>query len=389
MMVQVTEYADDNVSLRQDLHITKLKLQESQDVNGTMKEELDHLKTMSNPEAHEMYKQLCSQVKDKEQDILNLQENCAYSERSLADSKARLQEKEQMFNLVQKQQKEESEMRLKCQEQLSSVTVENKQLLTKVAALEAQLERSRSLTMLSVDEISQPGKRIPPGGAEVEARPANVQIPCIFEVKEKDKCFRGTKCPFDHNFDPQLRNNAPAIQKLLSDTSKHLNKCAIEMVDGKCSNMPNCSFPHKSQVQPRPPFDKDARVCFRELVDKGSCKWGDGRCRFSHKISDEQRTDVAFREKVRKIKDEKASKCINEYKEKGKCRRGLDCPFSHTISEEDKQNKELRQKVADRKNIALGKDSETEPVGKVTIQDLKEMMLKLAADVHELKHRNP
>ena len=155
-------------------------------------------------------------------------------------------------------------------------------------------------------------------------------------------------------FDPELRNNAPAIEKLLSDTSKQLNKCAIEMVDGKCSNVPSCSFPHKSQVQPRPPFDEDARVCFRELVAKGSCKWGD-RCRFSHKISEEQRNDLAFRERVRKIKDEKASKCINEYKEKGKCHRGLDCPFSHTISEEDKQNKDLRQKVADRKNIALGK----------------------------------
>ena len=122
-----------------------------------------------------------------------------------------------------------------------------------------------------------------------------------------------------------------------------------------------------------------------------SCARGT-KCRFSHKIGDEQRNDPAFIDKIRKEKDLKASKCINEFQEEGSCTRGLECPFSHKVSEEDRTNKELRQKMAEKRNIALGKTD-----GQVSLknlesksdQGLKGLLIKLMADVKELKERYP
>ena len=132
------------------------------------------------------------------------------------------------------------------------------------------------------------------------------------------------------------------------------------------------------------------RVCFRELMEERSCKRKNGKCRFSHKISEEQRNDPSFVEQARRLKDEKASKCINEFVADKKCHRGLKCPFSHKISEDDRRNSELRKRMADMKNIALGKSNEGMSPDKCKIVkdgDLKSILLTLMEDVKELKEK--
>ena len=77
---------------------------------------------------------------------------------------------------------------------------------------------------------------------------------------------------------------------------------------------------------------------------------GEGKCRFSHKISKEQREDENLVLTQRKEKDEKASMCINEFRKKGDCWRKETCPYSHNITDEDRNNniskKNMEEKVA-------------------------------------------
>ena len=159
------------------------------------------------------------------------------------------------------------------------------------------------------------------------------------------------------------------------------------MVDGKCPGLENrvCAYPHRNL----PAAPKGRRVCFRELMEEHSCRRKNGKCRFSHVISDEQRNDHLFVNQMIKEKEEKASKCINEFEAKGRCHKGSKCPFSHAISEEDRKNTELRKRVADTKMIVSGK-SGVEP--KVTSnsmenEDLKSILLALVADVKVLKEK--
>ena len=83
-------------------------------------------------------------------------------------------------------------------------------------------------------------------------------------------------------------------------------------------------------------------------MEKGSCQRGEKRCRFSHKITDEQRNNDVFVENHIKEKDEKASKCLNEFRARNSCRNGNKCPFSHKISDDDRDNNDMRRKMEER-----------------------------------------
>ena len=126
---------------------------------------------------------------------------------------------------------------------------------------------------------------------------------------------------------------------------------------------------------------------------EGSCFRGEGKCKFSHKISPEQRADESFIENVRKIKDEKASKCINEFNQAGSCTKGLFCPFSHNISDNDRQNKLMKKKMADKRSSfhnnktvkntsSSGKEVNTNNSGS------ENQMVQLMSKVIELLERN-
>ena len=135
-------------------------------------------------------------------------------------------------------------------------------------------------------------------------------------------------------------------------------------------------------------------------MQEGSCRRGE-RCIFSHKITREQREDISFVETIQKEKDEKASKCLNEYREKGSCRNGVKCPFSHRISEEDKKNKELQKKMTKTRNTVVGNNGDNESSktngGRMTAKldmqsiELTRQMLAVMTEVQEFlkKQRNP
>ena len=57
-------------------------------------------------------------------------------------------------------------------------------------------------------------------------------------------------------------------------------------------------------------------------ADQGSCQCGDGECQFSHNITDDQRKDEQLVKGYLEEKEEKASKCLNEFREEDSCRKG-------------------------------------------------------------------
>ena len=81
-----------------------------------------------------------------------------------------------------------------------------------------------------------------------------------------------------------------------------------------------------------------------------SCHWK-FQCRFSHQISQEQRRDADFLQSQIKEKDERASKCLNEYKKKGSCFRKDKYSFSHKINEEDRGNEETKRRMLERQAV--------------------------------------
>ena len=97
-----------------------------------------------------------------------------------------------------------------------------------------------------------------------------------------------------------------------------------------------------------------SRICYKELHSKGSCT---GVCNFDHEFDDRLRTDEAFLKRIREEKLSRAGKCVNEYRETGSCRNGVDCTFSHIISDEERENPEFKQKMEDKWNKMRHKKS--------------------------------
>ena len=120
-------------------------------------------------------------------------------------------------------------------------------------------------------------------------------------------------------------------------------------------------------------------------MEKGSCSRGEKNCRFSHKISEEERVDVNFLQAQREVKDERASKCINEFQGKGFCRRKDRCPFSHKITEEDRINDALKKSMEERE-VIIKKKREDIPTEKCqeSIQTPAEFMKRMMALKNEL-----
>ena len=135
-----------------------------------------------------------------------------------------------------------------------------------------------------------------------------------------------------------------AVRELMRETSERLKICAYELSKkGSCPNTESegCSYPHKKPTD----IVVNQRVCFHELLKgKNKCLRGN-RCKFSHKISDVQRNDQVFVAAIRKDKDTRADKCINEFRKQGSCTKKTDCSFSHAITDEDRANENLKKKM--------------------------------------------
>ena len=132
--------------------------------------------------------------------------------------------------------------------------------------------------------------------------------------------------------------------------SARLKLCAYELSKkGSCPSTESerCPYPHEKPTN----VVVNQRVCFHELLKgKNKCFCGN-RCKFSHKISDKQRNDQEFVAAVRKDKDTRANKCINEFRERGSCTKKTGCSFSHAITDEDRANGDMRKKIQQKEII--------------------------------------
>ena len=189
-------------------------------------------------------------------------------------------------------------------------------------------------------------------------------LPCIFELRKVGLCLRQGKCKYDHDFNPELRADNAAFTEVFVETSRRLGKCAFEMTErGSCPGEPTCKVVH---CKPIPPEERSAhkacntRVCFRELTRKGSCHWGEYKCRFSHKISASQREDTEFIQEKIQEKNEKASKCIYEFRFEGACKNKDFCPFSHAITNQDREDNTIKKNIQEKLAIMKNKQQEVQ-----------------------------
>lgn len=59
---------------------------------------------------------------------------------------------------------------------------------------------------------------------------------------------------------------------------------------------------------------------------------------------------IQFVNQALKEKEEKASKCMNQFRKIGSCYRRGKCPFSHKITDEDRQNKDIKKSMNNKNN---------------------------------------
>ena len=62
-----------------------------------------------------------------------------------------------------------------------------------------------------------------------------------------------------------------------------------------------------------------------------------------------------FLDTQRKEKDERASKCIYEFRYEGGCSNQDTCPFSHAINDDDRNNDGMKESVAEKLSIMRNK----------------------------------
>ena len=64
--------------------------------------------------------------------------------------------------------------------------------------------------------------------------------------------------------------------------------------------------------------------------------------------------DTQLMEQIIRAKDEKASKCMNEFKKEKSCRKGPTCRFSHAITDQHRNDASLKQVMAERYHRLTG-----------------------------------
>lgn len=83
------------------------------------------------------------------------------------------------------------------------------------------------------------------------------------------------------------------MERILVETSVRLGKSPFEIMQkGSCPGEPICT--HKIPEAEAVKQGQSRRICYCELIKKRSCKWGAGKCRFSHNISDDEPIDENF-----------------------------------------------------------------------------------------------
>lgn len=307
-----------------------------------------------------LVEQLTDQVKQKEFEITQLKESVEFLESASNQAKNNWKEENKAAKKLQNLLNEEKMRRVQIEEECSSLQVQLGEEKIKMERNKALFNLSKTAAVEKYDDeevasrLGYPQDMNGAGVQEVNLR-GNAQdtsqgtSPCIFEMKGYGACMRKEKCKYDHNLASSLRNDPEAVSRILVETSVRIGKCAFEMTQkGSCPGEPTCNAHHNQSHLISEKKSTPRRICYRELMKQGTCPRGEGKCRFSHKISDEERSSEEFVESQRKEKDDKASKCLNEFRREGFCRRKDQCPFSHKISKDDRNSEVLKKSMAER-----------------------------------------
>ena len=141
---------------------------------------------------------------------------------------------------------------------------------------------------------------------------------------------------------------------VITKHSEKMNFCAVELVSkGECD--PNeCRFNHdiklsiiwKDRNANNGESSQSSKpICFKEFSEKQSCPYGD-ECHFDHKFPDALRQDPKVASRIKEEREKKASKCVNEYHEKGSCKIGEKlCRFSHNITQDELDDPSMQLKM--------------------------------------------
>ena len=216
---------------------------------------------------------------------------------------------------------------------------------------------------------------------------------CIREISQSKLCQPKPPkaCPFSHDVPHDLDNRTRDTLMLL--WSEQHDKCAFEFTKkGSCKDKESCKHCSNRNNIASSPKSRNPKYCYNELKQKNSC--GRTACKFEHNIPEQlQQNNEA---KINYIEEErKKSKCINEYRKAGSCRKQGDCRFSHDISQEDRQNPALQKQMKEKyeKITNFKKESSRDTVtgnslNTNTIQLIQQLLSQLSGITNENQNRN-
>ena len=98
-----------------------------------------------------------------------------------------------------------------------------------------------------------------------------------------------------------------------------------------------------------------------------------------------QRDDEQFLDACNKEKEEKAGKCIYEYRREKSCKKGKECAFSHKITDDDRKNEALKKKMADKDTIMKKGKKKSDRKKDQTQPSMAEEMLAFRKEFKEIK----
>ena len=338
--------------------------------NKEKDKEIEQLKENIDFTEKSLEEQLTEKMSAKEKEAQELKETLESTKKSWEDSKALLKKETSKARQAQGLWEKEQERRVFFQEESSSLSI-------KLAEANVQLDRKKML--IDTYAVTQLDEKATIKGDESvatddekksgpdEAGSAAASYPCIFQLRKTGSCLCKDKCKFDHELSQKIQTNSVDVSELLAETSTRIGRCAFEMTErGSCPGQPTCTINHvkdaKTVNNGSGHQSARTRVCFRELVEEGSCRWGSDKCRFSHKITAEQRGDASYIQAQRKEKDERASKCIHEFRSEGECRNKDRCSFSHRITEEDRNDAVLKESIKERLSVIKNKQERKKEV---------------------------
>ena len=320
--------------------------------------------------------QLRNHLAEKDKEIYDLQENVAYTEKSVEDAHRRANTADEKAEVMQEGWNQDRIVLADYRKKYCEKKIECQTLVRQKESLQAQLDRSRTLnnfgstpavplkwtkggistketsagpTVVKDNEREESADKDTADGETTEETTKEI---CVLELTDEGSCkSKRRKCKFSHSISPFMREENWKNSKL-QEISMKLGKCMFQVVN-LCPNGEDCELGHQenqARKQGGRTIDNHQRekpVCYSELEEPGSCRWGEERCRFSHDINPAMRENKEYKKGINEEKARKRSICANEFKKTGSCKKHINqkCPFRHEISEEERQNPEVQEKI--------------------------------------------